>query len=241
VKMLRTWAVVVAAGRGYRLGGPVPKQFLSVGGHTVLGHTLRALLNHPQVEGAVITLPRGYQKVTREILARTGITKPVRLRIGGAERAESVRLGLEAVPAAVGYVMIHDGVRPCVDSALINRLLAAVGTAGAVIPGVPVTDSLKEITPKGYVRRTVDRSRIWAAQTPQVFSRSLLEEAYRRAGPAASQYTDCSGLVAQAGNRVRIVDGDRDNLKVTHPRDLKLVRDILRSRFTRAGKTREGK
>jgi 2-C-methyl-D-erythritol 4-phosphate cytidylyltransferase len=238
--MVKTWAVVVAAGKGYRLGAPVPKQFLSVGGQTVLGHTLRALLNHPQVEGAVITLPRGYQKITREILAKSGITKPVRLRTGGAERAESVRLGLAAVPSGVPYVMVHDGVRPCVDRELINRLLAAVKSSGAVIPGVPVTDTLKEITAKGYIRRTVDRSRIWAAQTPQVFSRSLLEEAFRRVGRNSSLYTDCSGLVAQAGNRIRIVDGDRDNLKVTHLRDLKLVRDILANR-TRTGKTGEGK
>lgn len=222
-----TWAVVVAAGRGARMGSATPKQFLPLLGRPLLAHTLDALLSHPAVDGAVVAIPHGWRdRVVGEVLPHLTAGKPVRLVSGGPSRAESVRRALARVPRSVPVVLVHDGARPRIVSALIDRLLAAVALHGAAIPALPATDTLKERTPAGFVKRTLDRARIVCVQTPQAFRRDVIDRAYARAR-AVERITDCSGLVERSGGKVAIVAGERENLKVTEPMDLAIVASLL--------------
>ena len=229
--MSATWAIVVAAGRGLRMGSAVPKQFVDVAGRPLVAHTLDALLAHPGIDGAVLAIPRGARAlVTTSVLRRLITAKPVKLATGGATRAESVMKALAQVPARAGTVLVHDGARPRVSLALVDRLLAAVARHGAAIPGVPAVDTLKERTPSGFVKRTLARESIVCVQTPQAFARDVLERAFREAGARMAEATDCSGLVERTGVRVAIVPGERDNVKVTEPQDLVLLEGFLASR-----------
>lgn len=222
-----SWAVVVAAGRGARMGSATPKQFLPLLGRPLLAHTLDALLSHPAVDGATVAIPHGWHdRVVGEVLPHLTVDKPVRLVAGGASRAESVRRGLARVPRSVHVVLVHDGARPRIGSALIDRLLEAVARHGAAIPALPATDTLKERTPSGFVKRTLDRARIVCVQTPQAFRRDVIERAYARVR-APERITDCSGVVEQAGGKIAIVAGERENLKVTEPMDLAIVASLL--------------
>lgn len=226
-----TWALVVAAGRGLRMGQPTPKQFLEVAGRPLVAHTLDALLAHPEVEGAVMAIPRGAKAMVETcVLARLASGKPVRLVTGGDSRASSVAKGLAGLPARASVVLVHDGARPLVARALLDRLLAAVAEHGAAIPALPATDTLKERTRDGFVRRTLARDLVVAVQTPQAFRRAVLQRAFDLAGDALDSATDCSGLVERTGVRVALVPGERDNVKVTDPADLALVVSRLATR-----------
>lgn len=226
-----TWAIVVAAGQGMRMGSALPKQFIDVAGRPLVAHTLDALLAHPQVSGAVMAIPRGARPlVTRTVVARLRSKKPVRLVTGGASRAESVLKALEKLPAQAFTVLVHDGARPLVGLALVDRLLAAVALHGAAIPAMPSVDTLKERTTSGFVKKTLERAKIVCVQTPQAFTRAVLERAFHEAGATMAQATDCSGLVERTGARVAIVPGERDNVKVTEPADLAHVASRLASR-----------
>ncbi|MBI4861149.1 MAG: 2-C-methyl-D-erythritol 4-phosphate cytidylyltransferase [Candidatus Riflebacteria bacterium] len=227
-----SWAVVVAAGSGRRMGSALPKQFLTVNRRSILAHCLRALLSHPAVLGAVVALPRGYVRYTREkILARERLGKPVVLVVGGPERSESVVRALRLVPPDVSHVIIHDGVRPCVPHALIDRLLDGAFRWGAAIPGLRATDTLKEIGPDRSVVRTLERDQVVAVQTPQAFRRELIERAYARID--RRRHTDCSSALEAVGVPVRVVEGAAENIKVTTPIDLAVLGALLGSRDPR--------
>lgn len=226
-----TWALVVAAGRGLRMGGELPKQFMDVGGRPLVAHTLDALLAHPRIDGAVMAIPRGAKPlVTKTVLGRLASAKPVRLVTGGGTRAESVAKGLAKLPAEAGTVLVHDGARPMVRREMVDRLLDAVAKHGAAIPAVPAVDTLKEKTASGFVKRTLKRDEIVCVQTPQAFSRAVLERAFHEAGASSSTATDCSGLVERMGAKVAIVAGERDNVKVTERADLAHVARMLAGR-----------
>jgi 2-C-methyl-D-erythritol 4-phosphate cytidylyltransferase len=212
----RCWAVIVAAGRGVRMGEPTPKQFLTVKGRPLVRWSVEALLAHPGIDGAVIALPADHIGSWNPGRSK----KPVVAVAGGASRAESVERALEHVPATVDDVLVHDGVRPLVGPELIGRLIEALKTYRAVIPGLPATDTLKEVDRRGFVIRTLDRDRVMTVQTPQAFRRQVLVNACKKAGAELARYTDCAGLVAAAGARVQVVPGDPANLKVTTKADL---------------------
>ena len=239
---MNVWTIIVAAGQGRRFATALPKQFLDLAGQPLLVHSMSVLLGHGAVEGAIVALPRGFVRfMNEEILPVARFEKPVKLIVGGQERADSVRRALAVLPARVSHVMIHDGVRPLIDDALLDRLLEGVLRYGAVIPGIPVVDTLKEISTNRRVIRTLDRSRIVAIQTPQVFRRELIENAYRKAGRWASRYTDCAGIVEHFGQTVHVVSGDRDNLKVTTPRDLFWASQLMTLRASEAGVTKKNR
>jgi 2-C-methyl-D-erythritol 4-phosphate cytidylyltransferase len=225
------WVVLVAGGRGRRLSGPVPKQFLPLAGKPVVAHALDVMISHPAVRGIVLVVPHGYVAYTRrEVVGGRGGSKPVMTIAGGRERADSVRSALAVLPAQARHVMIHDGVRPLVDGALIDRLVHSLESHDAVVPVVPSVDTLKEVSSSGWVVRTLDRRRIMAVQTPQAFRREVIERAFRRAGPRASSFTDCSGIVERFGGAVATVAGDRENLKVTTREDLLVAERFLGQR-----------
>ncbi|WP_417911683.1 2-C-methyl-D-erythritol 4-phosphate cytidylyltransferase [Candidatus Electronema sp. TJ] len=222
--------IIPAAGSGSRMGMALPKQFLELAGMPVLARTLRVFLDHPKVDAVIAVLPpEQLQSGAALILPFLSPAQQDKLGFaaGGATRQQSVRNGLAALPADIGQVLVHDGARPLVTAALIDRCIAGIAEHGAVIAAVPVKDTLKEAA-GGIVLRTVDRERLWQAQTPQGADRVLLEQACRQAEADSFAGTDEASLLEHAGIPVSVVMGSARNLKITQPEDLALAAALLR-------------
>jgi len=209
------WTVLVAAGSGDRFGRP--KQFQALRGRRVLDWALDAA--RAVSDGIVLVVPPESAG-----LAVPGVDTVV---AGGATRSTSVRAGLAAVPAEVDVIVVHDAARPLATVGLFQRVIAAVRAgADAAIPGVTVTDTLKQVGADGSVEATVDRTSLVAVQTPQAFAAAVLRRAHAPGGEAS----DDAALVEAVGGRVVAVDGDPDNLKITWPQDLTTARVVLEAR-----------
>jgi 2-C-methyl-D-erythritol 4-phosphate cytidylyltransferase len=207
--------VVVAGGAGRRMGAPVRKQYLEVGGVPVLLRAVTAFVEHPRVGVVVVVLPPEDLDAPPPWLA----TLPVVLAAGGAERGDSVWNGLAATPTDASVVLVHDGARPFVSAAIIDRVLDACAEGGA-IAAVQMTDTVKEVGADGFIRGTPDRALLWRAQTPQGFPRAALIRAYERAREDGVAATDDATLFERYVGPVRVVAGSERNLKVTRPTDL---------------------
>jgi len=223
------WVVVPAAGRGTRFGGDVPKQYLDLLGRPVIEHTLRALLAHPAVSGAMVALSPGDPRWPgwRELEG-----KPVLTCLGGGERADSVLAGLRALPDSVtadDWVLVHDAARPCLKALDLSRLFAALKSdpVGALL-AVPVRDTVKQSDGDGRVAATLPRCTLWRAQTPQAFRRGSLVRALEAAERAGIAATDEAMAMERLGLKPLLVEGSDDNLKITTPADLAVAESILR-------------
>ena len=222
-------AIVPAAGSGSRMGVASPKQFLRLGGVPVLVRTLRILAGSRVVGGIVLVAPPPAVERTRRLLARHRVPRVLAVVPGGAERQESVWLGLQAVPAAADLVVVHDGVRPFITGTLVRDVVEAAGRFGAAICGIPVRETVKRHR-EGFVETTVDRGGLWLIQTPQAFRRTLLWEAHDKARRDGFLGTDDAVLVERLGVPVRMVAGLQENLKITTPDDLARARVFASAR-----------
>jgi 2-C-methyl-D-erythritol 4-phosphate cytidylyltransferase / 2-C-methyl-D-erythritol 2,4-cyclodiphosphate synthase len=224
--MSAVFALIAAAGRGTRFGGTVPKQYLPLGPGTVLRHAIMAFAHHERVDGVQVVIRDEDRAIFDAATAGLSLLPPVP---GGAERQDSVRLGLEAlVSHDPARVLIHDGARPFPDSELIDRVIDALDRAPAAIPALPLGDTIKCVQ-DGVIRGTIDRSRLWRAQTPQGFHfRSIL--AVHRAA-AGRVLTDDAAVVEATGIAPVVVAGSEDNLKVTTAHDLAAAERLLASRL----------
>jgi 2-C-methyl-D-erythritol 4-phosphate cytidylyltransferase len=203
------------------------KQGRLLRGRPVLRWTLDVLEATRAVRGVVVVVPA--EDVDRWRRRLAGCRKVRAVVPGGAQRQESVARGLAAVPAAVPWVLVHDGVRPCLTPGLVTRVLAAARTHRAAIAALPVAETLKRGR-DGWVKETVERDGLWAVQTPQAFRAPLLREAHRRAAADGVIGTDEAWLVERLGVAVRLVPGLPGNVKLTRPADLPLIRALLRGR-----------
>ena len=223
------WAIVPAAGRGSRYGGDVPKQYLEIAGVPLIGYSLRAVLAHPSVAGAMVVLSEddalwpGWTHVDG---------KPVQTCIGGAKRCDSVLAGLAALPEDVrpdDFVLVHDAARPHLRASDLERLLdLGRGDPVGAILASPVRDTLKRAGGDGGIDATESRDRLWRALTPQLFRRLQLTRALESARDAGVVVTDESMAMERLGHRPLLVEGSDDNLKVTTPADLPLAEFLLR-------------
>ncbi len=224
-------ALVVAAGEGRRFGGPVPKQFLPLGGIPLLAHTLRALAVPGLVDGIVAAVPAGAEaRCWAEVVAPLALSVSVTLVPGGRERQASVLAALGRAGPAAGLVLVHDGVRPFVPRRDLEGVIRAAAAHGAAILAVPVRDTLKRAAADGrppMVIETVPREGLWAALTPQAFRRDLLARAHQEAVAAGVTATDDAALVERLGHPVAIVPGWPGNIKVTSPEDLAMAEALL--------------
>jgi 2-C-methyl-D-erythritol 4-phosphate cytidylyltransferase/2-C-methyl-D-erythritol 2,4-cyclodiphosphate synthase len=219
------YALVLAAGRGARFGGTLPKQYLPLAGQSVLHHAVSAFLAHKQVAGVQVMIRPEDRGVYEAALAGLDLLLPV---AGGAERQDSVRLGLEAlVPLAPARVLIHDGARPFPDAALIDRVIDALDQAPAAIPGLPLGDTIKRVS-GGIITDTVDRSGLWRAQTPQGFHFDAILAAHRAA--VGQALTDDAAVAEVAGIAPLIVAGSEANLKITTSDDLAAAERLIAAR-----------
>ncbi|MCR4373220.1 MAG: 2-C-methyl-D-erythritol 4-phosphate cytidylyltransferase [Acidobacteria bacterium] len=216
--------ILVAAGRGLRAGGDVPKQLVDLGGKTMLQRSVAACDAHPAVDEIVVVLPAEFIADAADLVGPTRAA--CRVVAGGARRQDSVRAGFAAVSDAATIVLVHDGARPFVSRAVIDRVIAAAVESGAAVPAVPVPDTVKRVAVDGggaarrRVVETIPREDVWLAQTPQGFRRGTLAAAIE-AGAARAEATDEARLVEWMGREVQVVDGDSKNIKVTTAEDVR--------------------
>jgi 2-C-methyl-D-erythritol 4-phosphate cytidylyltransferase len=223
---MSTEAVIVAAGRAERFGGPLPKQFCILCGRPVLSWTISRLESAAAIDRIVVVVAEAYLRQTVEqIIDPFGFSKVTKVVSGGATRIESVRQGLKAVSGAAKLVAVHDGARPVVRPADIDRVVETARQEKAAMLALPATDTVKQVR-GGYIEGTLDRNSLYLAQTPQVFARDLIMAAHRQTAPGMA-VTDDASLVEAQGVRVRIVEPSGPNLKITGPDDLILAAALL--------------
>jgi 2-C-methyl-D-erythritol 4-phosphate cytidylyltransferase/2-C-methyl-D-erythritol 2,4-cyclodiphosphate synthase len=221
-------AVIVAAGRGHRVGASSNKVFLPLAGRPLLLWTLRAFEECPAIGHVVIVVGAGEEEQARKIAE--GLAKVQAICPGGQTRGESVLAGLARLPESTEIVAIHDGARPLVTPDLIARCVETALARGAALPALPVTDTLKRAAPDGTIAATVERAGLYGAQTPQTFRRDLLAAAYARAQADGLEGTDDASLVERLGHPVPLVPGEPENLKITVADDLPRAAAILERR-----------
>ncbi len=224
-------ALVPAAGRGDRLGGGVPKALRPVRGEALLVHAVRGLLAADSVSVVVVAAPADAVGAVREVVAERLPGARVLVVAGGATRQSSVAAALAALPDDVDVVLVHDAARALAPVELVERVIAAVGDGvAAVVPGLPVHDTVRSVGPDGTAHETLDRDRLRIVQTPQGFVRTWLEAAHTAAADAGRTATDDAALVEAIGGRVVVVDGSEEAFKVTTPLDLLLAQALLEQR-----------
>ena len=220
------YIVIVAGGKGMRMGADIPKQFIPIGGKPVLMHTLERFFACDRELKIILVLPHEQQAYWRQLCRDCAFNIPHTIVDGGETRFESSRNGLQAIPLdAAGLVGIHDGVRPFVSEAVIKRCFEAADESKAAIPVLPVTDTLRHVDRNG-VGRNVLRSDYRIVQTPQVFDIRLLRKAFEQ--PYQDSFTDEASVVESLGYTVEMVEGNRENIKLTTPFDLTLAEAMLK-------------
>ncbi len=222
-----TTGIIVAAGSGERMGG-VQKAFQLLLGDEMAAYSLRTMEASQDVDHIVLVVASDSVEKGRALVSEMGLCKVFAVCAGGATRRESVLAGLHAAPDGSEIMLVHDGARPCVTTELITQGVAAAREHGAAVPAIPVQDTIKEAGQDGRVVATPDRSRLYAAQTPQAFRTELLKRAHAEAPP--DLVLDDASLVEALGEPVHLFEGDAGNIKVTIPTDVAVVEVILRHR-----------
>ena len=215
-------AIIVAGGKGTRMGSETPKQFLPVHGIPILVHTIRAFLSADQQTQICLVLPEDQLERWSTIAVAYQLTS-LQVTVGGATRFESVKNGLKSITEKTGLVAIHDAVRPCIAPGIINRCYQVAKVAGSAIVCVPSKDSLRKKVDDATV--AVDRSKYYLVQTPQVFDIAMINSAYHEA--SGDHFTDDASVVEHAGHQMSLVEGDYKNIKITTPEDLLVAEAYL--------------
>lgn len=218
-------AVVVAAGNATRMG-QINKILAPLGDMPAIGHCLLAF-ERSRVNEVVVVAREGDILTIADLCKGMGFGKVSKIVKGGADRVSSALIGLGEISPCAQLAAVHDGARPCVTPELIDRVLAAAEACGAAVPGEPASDTLKELSPEGYVARTLDRTSTVMIQTPQAFEATLIRGALTRALGEGWRITDDCAAVERMGMQVRIVPGERTNIKLTVPQDLVIAQAIL--------------
>ena len=222
-----TTGIIVAAGSGERMGG-IQKAFHLLLGDEMATYSLRVMEASQDIDHIVLVVASDSVEKAKLLVSEMGLCKVSAVCAGGATRRESVLAGLQAAPDGSDITLVHDGARPCVTTELIARGVAAAREYGAAVPAVPVQDTIKEAGQDGWVVGTPDRSRLYAAQTPQAFRTELLRRAHAEAPP--DLVLDDASLVEAFGEPVHLFEGDAGNIKVTTPADVAIIEAILRQR-----------
>ncbi len=226
----RVGAVVVAAGRSRRMGGP-DKTFLPLAGRPLASHSLEALNRCAQVDAITFVVPAHAVERGKRLVEENRWEKVAAVCPGGERRQDSVRRGLAALPD-VDLTMVHDAARPCADQSIFQRGIGEGMKYGAAVAAVPVKDTIKAADGDGFVTKTLDRRRLWSVQTPQVFRTSLLKMAHRK---VHADVTDDAAMVECLGHKVHVFQGSEENIKVTTPSDVAVAEVLLAARATASG------
>lgn len=228
-------AIIMAAGSGTRMRSETRKQFMEINGMPIVAYSIKAFQDNDNIDSIVVVVPSGSIDDTLAMCIRLGFSKVKSIAEGSDKRFKSVYNGLLSVPEGTDYVLIHDGVRPMIDQALIDRCCKYVVMTRACVAAVPVTDTIKRANSQGFAAETLDRATLWSIQTPQSFSYPLLLDAYKSLnktiedyGTDESKITDDAVIVENMTDcHVRIIEGDPKNIKITTPNDLIVAKAYL--------------
>ena len=227
----RVGVVVPASGKGRRMGGVRSKQFLELDGKPIIIRTLEHFQSSPLIDCIVVAVSSDVIEEAHSLIGGAGLTKVTGIVSGGDERQDSVWCGLEALDSRdLHFVLVHDGVRPFIDGDLIDRVLSAAVRYRAAVPAVRAKETVKLTGTDGFVQETLPREQLWIAQTPQAFEFKLLHRAYERARADGFIGTDDASLVERLEEKVSIVEGSYDNIKITTPEDLEFAQGIFHRR-----------
>ncbi len=221
-------AIIVAAGKGTRMGPNVDKLFLELNGRPIVAHTWRRFEDAGCIDQLVVVVRDGMQSAFSELAVSYGFRKPFVLVAGGKERQDSVWNGLEALPAGTEIVAIQDAARPCTSLELIAATVLAARETGAAVAAQPVTDTIKESHDGNLIERTLDRSRLWSVQTPQTFRLEVIRRALTEVRRQGLRVTDDTAACELIGQPVRLVVSTAPNPKITRPEDLPYAELLLR-------------
>ena len=224
-------AILVAAGKGTRMGAGVDKLFLEVAGRPVVAHPWQRFDDAECIGDIILVVRRGMQKNFSKLAEKYHFQKPFRVVAGGKERQDSVWNGLEALSNAAEIVAIQDAARPCTSGELIAATVRAADESGAAVAAQPVTDTVKESADGGFIQRTLDRSRLWSVQTPQTFRVEVIRRALADVRHRGLIFTDDTAACELIGQQVRLVSSVAPNPKVTVPGDLPFIETLLKGKI----------
>lgn len=231
MKKVEVSVIVVAAGKGKRMERTYNKQYISLEGKPILAHTLMQFEKHGEIDGVIVVVGRGEVNFCKEhIIEKYNLQKVKRVVEGGKERYHSVSNGLKELGVETEVVMIHDGARPFVTEAIINKSIDAARIHGSAIVGVPVKDTIKTVDKDGFVKDTLKRDTLWSIQTPQTFKKDLIIQAHQKRKRENLSVTDDAMLVEALGMKVKMVLGSYENMKITTPEDLEVGQAIVKKR-----------
>lgn len=226
MRSLKVTAIVPSAGRGTRFKSKRKKPFANLNRRPLLLYALKSLQSSPLIRNIVLVIDKRLLNGARRLVKRYSITKVKHIVEGGKTRSESVKKGLRCVDKDVYLVLIHDGVRPFLGKEVIKKTIAAASKFGASVSAVPVKATIKVSRKNSFVRYTPNRNSLWEVQTPQVFKRELIENAYKNRKRNKS-FTDDAALIENSGKRVKIVKGEYSNIKITTTEDIKIAEALL--------------
>jgi 2-C-methyl-D-erythritol 4-phosphate cytidylyltransferase len=225
---MRTLAIVLAGGAGKRMGAATAKQFLLLDNRPILVHSLQVFEDCRPVDGVYLVVnQRDLPLIQEEVLEAYKFNKIVKLVIGGRLRQDSVRNGLEAIDEPCDVVVVHDAARPFVSPAFVEKTISLMEMFDAIIPALPVKDTIKAISKEGFVSKTLERDSLWHVQTPQTFKYDLIIRAYREGVAKKLLGYDDATFVESLGKRVKVIEGSPYNIKITTPEDLIIAKGIL--------------
>lgn len=228
---MKVSAIVAAAGQGRRMQANKNKQYLQLDNEMILSRTLKVLDRIEEIKEIVVVVGSSeIEFCQEEIIDNNNLRTQHKVVAGGKERQDSVRAGLAALSCDSEYILIHDGARPLITKDLIGEALIGAREHNTAVLAVPVKDTIKVVDRSGYVVETPDRSKLRAVQTPQIFKRDLICDAYQWAIEADFSGTDDASLVEAMGEKVYLVQGSYENIKITTPEDLLLAKEIIRRR-----------
>jgi 2-C-methyl-D-erythritol 4-phosphate cytidylyltransferase len=225
---MRTLAIVLAGGTGRRMGSPTSKQFLLLDNKPILVHTLQVFEECKPVDGIYLVVNhKDLTVIQEEVLEQYRFNKIMKLVIGGRLRQDSVRNGIEAIDEPCDIVLIHDAARPFVSPSFIEKSIFLMEMYDAIIPALPMRDTIKVVSKEGFVVKTLERDALWNIQTPQTFKYDLISKAYREGMAKKLFGYDDSTFIEHMGKKVKVVEGSPYNIKITTPEDLTIARGIL--------------
>jgi 2-C-methyl-D-erythritol 4-phosphate cytidylyltransferase len=225
---MRTLAIILAGGAGKRMGAATNKQLLLLDNRPIIVHTLQIFEECRSIDGVYLVVnQKDLPVIQEEILETYKFNKLVKLVIGGRLRQDSVRNGLEAIENSCNVVVIHDGARPFLSTSFIDKSISLMEMFDAIIPAIPVKDTIKVISKEGFVLKTLERDTLWHVQTPQTFKYDLILKAYRD-GMAKKLYGyDDATFLESLGKKVKVIEGSPYNIKITTPEDLVMAQGML--------------
>jgi 2-C-methyl-D-erythritol 4-phosphate cytidylyltransferase len=223
---MKTGLIIAAGGSGSRMNSAIKKQYMKIGGVPILIRSVLPFIRLERFSQIVAVVPEQDFLQVRELFRMYDVLS-VRLAEGGQNRQDSVYNGLLALADDTDLVLIHDGARPMVSEKVIERVLEGALSYGACCPAVPLKDTIKVASPEGWVKNTLDRNSLWAVQTPQAFDYRRILEAHKHASENGILTTDDCGLMEQCGHKIKIVEGDYANIKITTTEDILIAETLL--------------